>query len=160
MSISLHGALYGFAIAVSHGTNWESVTVKRKDGYHIIGFNAALKRCQDGHYAQGVGDKALEISESQKESIRKLKSLLRDRFEHYLPMSWYIETHGMPQICIDVLNVIEYVAIDCSMYVRGALKEKGIRKVRSLVSRSRKTLQKSQLFRDLEKIQQSQSEMQ
>ena len=46
--LSLHGALYGFAICACHGTNPDNVTYKTKKGEKkLIGLDKALELCQD-----------------------------------------------------------------------------------------------------------------
>ena len=100
--LALHDALYGFAICACKVTNPDNVTSKER-GNWLIGFDKALERCQDPN--QPAMSKHLQLSDQQKESIRKLKHF-RDNFEHYMPKRWSIEIHVMPQIAIDVLNVI------------------------------------------------------
>ena len=146
--LSLHGALYGFAVCVCHGTDWENVNDAKKEGnYHLIGFKKVLSRCQDGEYMTAFGEVPLDLSEAQSVSIEKLKKF-RDRFEHYMPMSWHIEVHGMPQIAIDALEVIRFLAVECSMWVRDRLKSKNVKIVKSLVYQSKKVLRKTQLYKE------------
>ena len=58
--ISLHGALYGFAVAAARGTDYENIL--RKNGY-LLGFWKVLKMCQDpNHMNMLVNSKHLELT--------------------------------------------------------------------------------------------------
>ena len=117
--LSLHSALYGFAICACRGTDYENVTTKTKKGEEkLISFDEALKRCQDPNCMNMlVHSQILVLSESQKDSIRRLKKELRNKMEHYVPSEWSIEIHGMPQIAIDVLDVIRFLALETGTYI-------------------------------------------
>jgi hypothetical protein len=76
-----------------------------------------------------------------------LKDLLRNNFEHFVPKLWSIELHGLPDIAIDVLDVIRFLALDTGNYTH--LRQSQIRKVRCLVFRGKKALRSSGLYREL-----------
>ena len=42
---------------------------------------------------------------------------LRNKFLHFKPREWSIEIHGMPQIAIDVLEVIRFLARETHTYI-------------------------------------------
>jgi hypothetical protein len=113
--IGLHGALYGFAVAACCGTDSRSVITNKG---RLISFWQALKRCQDPkHMKMLIHSKHLILTEEQKESIEILKSEFRNEFEHFKPKGWSIEVHGMPEIAIDVLEVIRFLALETNTYV-------------------------------------------
>ena len=113
--LSLHGALYGFAICSLKGTNYDRVL--KKDG-RLISFGEALKRCQDSRYMRmTIMSRPLQLSAQERDSIRILRQHFRNNFEHYRPKLWYIELHGMSQIAICVLRVIRFLALDAGNYV-------------------------------------------
>lgn len=142
--IGLHGALYGFAIAACKGTDSRSVTTKNG---RLIGFWEALKRCQDpNHMKMLVHSKNLILTEQQKESIESLTSLFRNEFEHFKPKGWSIEIHGMPEIAIDVLDVIRFLALETNTYVY--LDEKNRNSVEELIENSISMLKKSELYKE------------
>lgn len=104
--LALHGALYGFAIAACKDTDYQTVVRRTKKGTeHLISFDEALTMCADpawmGTVHRGL---ALQLTDSQKDSIRRLKKTLRNNFEHYVPGGWSIEIHGLPRISIDILD--------------------------------------------------------
>lgn len=146
--LSLHGSLYGFAICACKGTDPDNVTYEKKNGEKwLIDFNKALKRCQDPNYMQmTVMSKHLQLSESQEKSINILKNVLRNKLEHYIPISWSIEIHGMPQITIDVLDVIRFLALDTGNYVM--LNFSQIKKIKSIIYQSKQILKKSYLYKE------------
>lgn len=134
--LTLHGALYGFAICALQGTNPDNVIfrTKKKGIEKLISFGEALKRCQDPKWLH----RPVKLSNQQKESIRKLKHEFRNNFEHYVPKLWAIELSGMPQIAIDVLEVIRFLALDTGSYTRFNSTQK--KKVKSIVFQSKRIL--------------------
>ena len=119
--ISLHGALYGFAVAASRGTDYESILTKK--GY-LLGFWKVLNKCQDpNHMRMLINSRHLELTDSQSESIETLVKWLRNKFQHFKPRLWSIEIHGMPQIAIDILEVIRFLARETHTYVHLSEKE-------------------------------------
>jgi hypothetical protein len=146
--LALHGALYGFAIAACKGTNYETVIRKTKKGAeYLISLDEALTRCADSALMGTVyGALALRLTESQKDSIRRLKKTLRNNFEHYAPRLWSIEIHGLPQISMDVLDVISFLAVDTVRYQH--LNQSQRRWVKSIVYQSKKRLSNSRLHRE------------
>jgi hypothetical protein len=146
--LSLHGALYGFAICACQGTNYKNVTIKTKRGEEkLISFDKALERCQDPNCMSTlVYSRPLVLSKSQKESIRLLKKDLRNRMEHYVPSGWSIEIHGMPQIAIDALDVIRFLAVDTRTYIH--LNQTQIKRIKSCIFQSKKFLKNTKLYQE------------
>ena len=88
----------------------------------------------------------LELTESQKESIRILKESFRDNFEHFIPKHWSIEIHGFPQITIDVLDVIKFLAIDTKNYCHLNISQ--CRRIKSIVFQSKRIVKNSILYKE------------
>jgi hypothetical protein len=151
--LSLHGALYGFAICACQGTNCENVVTKNKKGEEkLIPFDKALELCQDNKYmGMLVHSQPLVLAGTQSESIRRLKKELRNKMEHYVPSGWSIEVHGMPAITIDVLDVIKFLAIETRTYIH--LNQAQIKRVNSLVFQSKNFLKKTKLYQEAIHIQ-------
>jgi hypothetical protein len=112
--ISLHGALYSFAICAIKGTDDTSVTYETKKGERmLIGFNESLRRCKDADYMRHIYNSVpLTLTAEQERSIELLKDEYRGNFEHFKPMGWSIEMHDLPIMAIEVLGVIKYLATD------------------------------------------------
>jgi hypothetical protein len=112
--ISLYGALYSFAICACKGTDGTSVTYLTKKGDRmLIGFNEALRRCQDDDYMRHIyNSNPLVISEQIEKSVNLLKDEYRNNFEHFQPMGWSIELHNLPIMAIDIFDVIKYLALE------------------------------------------------
>ena len=142
--IGLHGAVYGFAICACQGTNPDIVT--KKNG-KLIDFDEALKKCKDPNW-MGVtgGGQPLILSPSQERSLKILKNTLRNNFQHYKPMGWSIEIHGMPTIAIDVLEVIRHLALNTRTAIH--LRSVDKKRTRSLVFQATKFLKRSRLYRE------------
>jgi len=113
----------------------------------LISFDEALKRCQDPSWMQmTILSKTLQLSGQQQKSIVLLKKLLRNNIEHFIPRTWLIEIHGMPQIAIDVLDVIRFLAIETGNYTH--LNSTKIRKIKSIVYQSKLFLKRSKLYKE------------
>ncbi|MDD4795978.1 MAG: hypothetical protein PHG03_05440 [Bacilli bacterium] len=116
ISIALHGALYGFAICMLKGTNYERVI--NESNNRLISFDEAIKRCQRPKYVKMTTiSKELVLNHKQRESIRILKDLLRNNFIHYIPSNWSIEIHGCPNVAIDILSIIKFLALKSGNYL-------------------------------------------
>ena len=151
--ISLHGALYGFAVcALEQGNvlnvikgNRKSAMDKLKKGTaRLVSFWEVLRRCQDP--AQVGNARALQLSRRQKESLDTLVKLLRNEFEHFIPKGWSIELHGMPQIAIHTLEIIGFLALrtGCAIHLDDVQKQT----VQDIVRESKGHLENSELFKE------------
>jgi hypothetical protein len=146
--LSLHGALYGFAVCACQGTDYVNVLVKNKKGREkLIPFDKALEMCQDQkRMSMLVDSQPLVLTKSQKDSIRKLKKELRNKMEHYVPRGWSIEIHGMPQIAIDILDVIRFLAVETRTHRH--LSQAQMKKLKSCVFQSKRHLTKTSLYKE------------
>lgn len=153
--ISLHNALYAFAICACAGSNSDIVAPIVKKGKNagkrqLISFGKALEYCQKPSLMEMFTfSKYLILTDSQKESIDWLKNEFRDNFEHFPPKGWSIELHGMPQVIIDILNIIRFLAIE-TRNIRLSATQK--REIKSLVFQSKVNLKKSALYKETERI--------
>lgn len=147
--LSLHGALYGFAISACKSSDYQSVVKKTKKGYErLITLDEALAMCQDKNWMGTLhGGLSLNLSTSQKDSIRRLKATLRNNFEHYIPGGWSIEMHGFPRISMDILDVIRFFAVETFRYQH--LNQAQRKKIKSIVFQSKKILKSSLLHFEL-----------
>jgi hypothetical protein len=114
VAISLHGALYGFSVAACRGTtNDRVVKVNRSGREQLVTIGDALRLCQDpavmGTLAIG---KALVITDAQKDSVKALTQIFRNRFEHHIPGDWTFFVDDFPPMCRDVLEVIRLLVRD------------------------------------------------
>lgn len=144
VAITLHGALYCFAVCAVKGTDPSRVTRTTKKGQErLIVFDEALKRAQRPQWMrQFTNSRVLELSEGERRSIRFLKKTLRNKFAHYIPLHWMLELHGMPQIALDVLRVVEFLAIHSGNVRLGAREAR----VKRLLAESREVLLNSRLY--------------
>lgn len=142
--LALFGALYGFAICACKGSSPDWVTYETKKGKKLISFDEALKICQDpNRMKMKVFSKPLKLSKNQKESIENLHEGYRNNFEHYIPTAWSIEVHGMPQIAIDVLDVIRFLALETGTFTD--LNKSQRKRIKSIVFQSKTILKQSLL---------------
>lgn len=111
--IALHGALYGFAISACKGTDYHTVTHKRKRSQILFSFAEAVAACQDPmRMSNTMLSKPLVLTDDQRKAIEQLHQSLRNPFAHYLPGDWHIEIHGMPTIAIHCIEVIRFLALE------------------------------------------------
>ena len=153
--IALHGALYGFAISVLTRNNWEMVVAGRKK--HLIDFWTAIERCQNAddvvHYMDST---PLVMTADQRASLDYLKKL-RNRIEHYVPKTLYVEEHGLVVTALDALEVARSLALDTKT-IRLSLEQQ--RRIDASVRRGKRLLTASQLYKDhlaaLKRVQRNQ----
>lgn len=146
--ITLHGAMYGFAVSMIRGTDVESVIINTNNGERLISFNEALRRCQNKSWMQyALLNETLILSESQKKSIRKMKDLFRNEFIHFKPKGWSIELHLFIEITLDCLDVIRFLGIQTYSGYRYNLSKQ--RKVKSLIFQTKKEIKKSVLYKEV-----------
>jgi len=145
--LSLHGAIYGFAVSAIRGTNSGSVVVKTKKGDRLISFHEALSRCQELSWIRyAMLNSSLVLNDSQKKSIGIMKNVFRNEFVHFKSKGWSIEIHDFPLITMDCLDVIRFLGIQTySGYRMNQYKQ---RKIKSLVFQSKKIIKKSTLFKE------------
>jgi len=143
--LALHGALYGFAICACRGSDSRSVVHTTKRGKErLIGSDEALKRCQNsGYMGMTIYSKHLELSQQQKKSIDALKKEFRNQFEHYIPCQWSIDLIGMPDMAIDVLDVIHFLALETGNFID--LTEEQKERIGSIVADGKRILTESKL---------------
>ncbi|MBN2266910.1 MAG: hypothetical protein JW725_01030 [Candidatus Babeliaceae bacterium] len=149
--LSLHGALYGFAICACRSTDYGNIIHRTKKGMGIerlITLDKALSICQDRKWMGTLyGGKPLELTVSQDYSIKILKQSLRNNFEHYIPKGWSIEIHWLPSITIDILDVIRFLSVETFRYQH--LNQSQRRRIKSIIFRSKRLLKKSALYQEI-----------
>lgn len=146
--LALHGALYGFAICACRSTSYENIIQRTKKGIErLITLDEALRICQDREWMGTLyGGKPLELTESQKYSIKILKKSLRNNFEHYIPKGWSIEIHGLPGIAMNILDVIRFLSVETFRYQH--LNQTQRRRIKSIIFQSKRLLNKSTLYQE------------
>lgn len=144
VAISLHGALYGFAVSSCYGTDCMSVLVG-KNKNHLIGIDEAIKRCEEGREGR-----ALIVSAGERKSLDDLKGLLRDDFEHFRPQAYSIELHGITTLALNCIRVIE--ALATTGWVRVRLNDGQQERIATLVAEARSLLMNSPLHLDLKDV--------
>lgn len=146
--ITLHSALYGFAVSACKGMNSDSVITRTKSGHErLIDFDEAVKRCQDPTWmGVNINYEEFKFSSNQLKSIRKLHKVLRNNFEHFTPKSWSIELHYLPDMVYDCFEVIRLLIIysDVSWRLRGVK----LKRVKSIIYQSKRIIANSILYKE------------
>ena len=77
----------------------------------VISLNEALRRVQSKDHILGyVNTTPLALTKEQAEDVKTLSEMLRNNFEHFMPMGWSIEISGMPDLLKSVSDIIEHLA--------------------------------------------------
>ena len=109
--ISMHQALYGFALAAVQGTDCNSV---RRDPTNpkspVISVWEALRRAKETQYLW-PGGAPLVTTPEEDHSVDRVANEFRNAFEHFAPAAWSIEVSGMPTLLGRVLRGVEGIAI-------------------------------------------------
>jgi len=137
LTISLHGALYSFAVLAVTGTDPDRVS-KGKEGKakHLISMWEALNRCQNDIYMLQYHDsRRLHVSSDELRALKMLSQEFRNNFEHFMPKLWSIEVSGFSAIVNHVCRVIHFLALE-SGNVR--LTHEQRKKVASAINRLRR----------------------
>jgi hypothetical protein len=110
--ITMHQALYGYAVAAVQGTDANSVLQNPNDPRSkLIPIWEAIRRAKDASYLW-PGSVPLQTSQDEDRAIDRVVSEFRNGFEHFAPVGWSIEVSGMPTLVGRVLRVIEGIAIE------------------------------------------------
>lgn len=108
----------------------------------LISFNIALQRVQDSRYmSRNVFANPIQLSDSEKKNVFKLRSVLRNNFEHLQPVLWSIEELYFIWPMRDTTKVIERVLRSGMIWPprrRGALAL--VKRIRRLINAEEKTL--------------------
>lgn len=120
--LAMHNAVQGFMVITLRGSDGlrplkndiaaEWLIAYREGGKYpkekLDSFLNLYKKIKSDSMLFYVHSKKFIPSGSQGRSIKKLNSL-RDDFIHFLPKSWSLEVSGLPQICLDCIDVIEFL---------------------------------------------------
>ena len=142
LSISLHGALYGFSISVAKGTDSLSVV---KNG-HLIPIWEALNICKElSERNLLIQSSKLVITNKQNDAIKLMTSVLRNEFMHFQPKSWSISLLGLPNMVINIVSVIHWLALESGGGF-SRLSEKESAEIKSLCSSITHTMKSTSLY--------------
>lgn len=137
--ICLQNSLYTFALTVAAGSNPHTVM----KGDRVVDFLGAVKLCSGvKRFCHSI---PFEITRTQKNSVLWLHKHLRNKFEHFSPRNtWWIGLSGLPNMCIDALEAIKFLALDGGNIVyHTKAKEK---KIGRSIRKSIKILRSSPLY--------------
>jgi hypothetical protein len=120
--LAIHNALQGFMVLALRGGNglrplrndiaaaWLKAYREGKDPPQekLDSFLNLYKKIKSERMLFYVHSKKFLPKDRQESSIKKLNSLRND-FIHFLPRMWVLEVGGLPQICLDCLDVIQFL---------------------------------------------------
>ncbi len=138
--IALHGAVQGFLVLGLRGSNNFDVLNRRSAERWAQAVEAGNRPPADGRLDSLLGlyaktksvrmlkyttSKRFEPRGTQGASVKALNSLRND-FIHFVPKRWSIEVSGLPAICSDCLDLIEFLGWECGnvMWVDDRLEER------------------------------------
>jgi len=120
--LALHNALQGFMVLALRGTNNLNVISKKDAQAWIEAYDAdqalpstklddflsLYKKIKSDAMLMWTCSKKYTTSGQQGWSIKKLNTL-RNNFIHFLPSNYAIQISGLPNICIDCINIIRFL---------------------------------------------------
>ena len=143
--ICLHNSLYTFALTFAAWPN--SYKVMRNG--RVVPFIEAVNKCYEVQISV-----PFEPTRNQKNSILFLHDNLRNKFEHFQPNnSWGIRLQPLPNMCVDALEVIRFLALDSKRILCDA-KSKEIR-VRRSIRKSVEMLKSSRFYSNGDRVEHS-----
>jgi hypothetical protein len=157
--IALHGSLYGFMVAnLEHGNYMRVVTVTKKKINKLISFDEALKRCKDPRFmCLYTISELFRPTPEQDEAIDKMKNMLRNPFEHFIPRIWAIEVHGMPHLMLEIIDVIDFLALRSGNIFYSSSSKR--RSVESLMRKCKKHLRNHPLYKEMVSAKQRKAQL-
>ncbi|WCR28780.1 hypothetical protein L3476_08655 [Paenibacillus thiaminolyticus] len=123
--ISLHNALQCFMVLAlkgsnslnvmkpSHASKWMKAyeTDSVSPNVQLDFFNELFKKIQSDSMDLFTNSQRFNSNESIDKSVQRLNSF-RNRFIHFMPMSWSLEIIGLPRLALDILEVIEFLFLE------------------------------------------------
>jgi len=121
--IALHNAAQGFMVlSLRHGNGLAALTKESAAAWlkahenggdypperldHFPNLYAKIKGEEHGQIA---GNKRFTPGATHDSSFKKLNDF-RNEFIHFTPKGWSLEVDGLPEICLDVISVIEFLS--------------------------------------------------
>jgi hypothetical protein len=111
VTIALHGALYGFAVAACRAED----VIDVKNG-RLISVLEAVKLClKKPSHGLLPGGKPYRLTDIQWKTVKQLSKTYRDGFEHFKPQRSVIPGNELPLVAENVLDVIRLIVIEISL---------------------------------------------
>lgn len=138
--ISLHGALYGFAVCAAKSGDSSHLSTKSKYGPRLKALLPIIALCKDPNLMRSRGGRTELILQSEEEdALKRLKNEIRNNFEHFHPnRSWFISEYAfmeMTETCIGIIEKLHPRLTDYSF-----LSQNQHRQIRSHIYQTRKIL--------------------
>ncbi|MGV8125840.1 MAG: hypothetical protein ACP5PV_01340 [Methanothrix sp.] len=111
---------------------------------NLIGFDEVISRCKNGESIRS-GIKPLVLDENQENAYKFLKDHIRNRFMHFVPCSWSLEIHGLPEIVASCFEIVEALTGE-SMNLRW--KDDEIAHVKALCNSGKELAMSTKIHRD------------
>lgn len=106
--VGLHGAIYGFAICATQGGDPSHLSKETKKGPRLKTFDQVLDLCKNPDLMRSEhGRTELVLDEKEKKALKVLKDGIRNNFEHFSPMTWYLSEYLLLEVTDSALNVVE-----------------------------------------------------
>ncbi|WP_226619860.1 hypothetical protein [Cytobacillus firmus] len=111
--ISLHGALYGFAVTnVKLGNPLNTIHTRK---WNLLSIMKILEMCKKEEFIQSINGKALVLTEKQAAAIVRLNEY-RNTFSHF-GVSGYSVIGSLDDIVDPVLEVIKFLSIESNRII-------------------------------------------
>lgn len=124
--LTLHNAIQGFMVLALRGGNGllalkDDVAAAWLEAYRqgtsypqekLDNFLNLYNKIKNDRMLFYVNSQKFVPTGSQGRSVKKLNEL-RNNFIHFVPKGWSLEVSGLPDICLDCLDIIEFLGWKC-----------------------------------------------
>jgi len=124
--IATHNTLQGFMVlALRQGNGLKALKDKiaakwlkayREGGQYPIEkldtFLNLYKKVKSDQMVCFIHSQSFNATEEHDKAVKKLNSL-RNEFIHFVPKGWSLELTGLPEICLNCLEVVEFLGWQC-----------------------------------------------
>lgn len=111
---------------------------------NLIGFDEVIRRCKKGESISS-GIKPLVLEKDQEYAYKFLKDQIRNRLMHFVPCSWSLEIHGLPEIVVSCFEIVEALTGE-SMNLRW--KDDEIARIKALCNSGKELAMSTNTHRD------------
>ncbi len=145
--LALHNALQGFMVIALRGSDGlaplrDKIAAAWLKAYRsnqpppneeLDSFLNLYSKIKGPRMRQYIHSAIFQAKGSEDWSVRKL-NVLRNQFVHFLPRSWSLEVSGLPRICLDCVDVIEFLGWKCGnvRWSESSVEQRAVAAVREL----------------------------
>lgn len=106
--IATHNALQGALVCTISGTNGTGALIKKE---RLASLRKLYERAKENNFMANFDGQSLKTTDEQDKDIELLNDKLRNKFSHFTPKGWSIETAGLPRIVLNAMTIIKFLML-------------------------------------------------